>query len=50
MLFTEDMLRSDFSALDVIELKLYEGELDERPLHEGPAALVGMVAVKKSTI
>ncbi len=46
MLFTEAMLREDFAGLEIVELTSYEDDLDERPLHQGRAALVGMVAQK----
>ncbi len=46
MLFAETMLREDFTGLEILDLPLYEDHLDERPLHRGRAALVGMVARK----
>jgi SAM-dependent methyltransferase len=45
-LYSEDMLRAAFADLDIVELRLYEAELNEGSRHSGPSALVGMVAKK----
>jgi hypothetical protein len=45
-LYSEDMLRAAFADLDIVELRLYEAELNEGSRHSGPLALVGMVAKK----
>jgi cyclopropane fatty-acyl-phospholipid synthase-like methyltransferase len=46
MLFTAGRLREDFAELDIDELTEYRETLDEGLIHQGPAALVGMVAVR----
>ena len=43
-LYTPDMLREAFAALDILELREYEAEVNEGPGHKGMSALVGMVA------
>ncbi len=45
-LYTADMLRSAFAAIEVIELREYEAELAEGTQHAGRSALVGLVARK----
>ncbi len=48
MLFTVDALTQDFgSACEIIDLGTYAATLDEGPGHQGPAALIGMVARKR---
>ena len=44
MLYTADLLRSDFAAADMVELEETDTVLDEGPGHRGPAAVVRMVA------
>lgn len=44
--FTEALLMSEFSSLKLIELQVYEAELDEGRQHAGMSALIGMVAQK----
>ncbi len=40
MLYTAEMLRSDFAAMDVVELEETEAELEEGAYHSGRAAVV----------
>lgn len=47
-LYTEEMLRSAFATLDIVELQAYEAHLEEGKRHSGPSALVGMVARKRA--
>lgn len=43
-LYTEPLLREAFPTLEILELRIYEAELDEGKHHVGMSALVGMVA------
>jgi SAM-dependent methyltransferase len=45
-LYTAELLRSEFSALELIELREYEAELNEGARHRGTSALIGLVARK----
>lgn len=45
-LYTPDMLRSAFSALEIIELQEYETDLTEGTQHHGRSALIGLLARK----
>ena len=45
-LYTEELLREAFAALDVLELRMYEDELAEGEHHLGRSALVGLCARK----
>lgn len=45
-LYTEDLLRESFGALDIRELSAYEREIDEGAGHSGMSALIDLVAVK----
>lgn len=45
-LYTEALLRDAFSALDILECRLYEAEIHEGALHAGMSALAGLVAKK----
>jgi SAM-dependent methyltransferase len=45
-LYTPELLRDAFSALEIQELREYEGELSEGTGHRGHSALVGLVARK----
>lgn len=45
-LYTADMLRAAFDALELIALKEYEADLTEGSQHSGRSALVGMIARK----
>lgn len=46
-LYTADLLREDFAALDIVELEEYEDVLAEGTGHSGRSALVGLVARKR---
>ena len=43
-LYTPDLLRSAFAALEIIELREYEAELAEGTQHSGRSALIGLLA------
>jgi 2-polyprenyl-3-methyl-5-hydroxy-6-metoxy-1,4-benzoquinol methylase len=45
-LYTEELLREAFSAMEIIELQSYEDQLHEGEHHKGQSALIGMVAKK----
>jgi 2-polyprenyl-3-methyl-5-hydroxy-6-metoxy-1,4-benzoquinol methylase len=45
-LYTEELLRQAFGALDILELKAYEAELDEGSRHRGMSAVIDLVARK----
>jgi 2-polyprenyl-3-methyl-5-hydroxy-6-metoxy-1,4-benzoquinol methylase len=45
-LYTEELLRSAFAELQMVDLQVYEAVLDEGRQHRGPSALVGMVGQK----
>jgi len=45
-LYTEDLLKDEFSSLDIVDMSVYEMELQEGTQHSGMSALVGMVARK----
>lgn len=45
-LYTADMLREAFAALEIIELKEYVADLTEGSQHAGRSALIGMIARK----
>jgi SAM-dependent methyltransferase len=45
-LYTEELLRTSFADLELIELRLYEDDLAEGQHHLGRSALCGMVARK----
>lgn len=45
-LYTQDLLKSSFRELDLVELRNYEAELQEGVQHCGRSALIGMVARK----
>lgn len=46
-LYTEELLRTEFGALQIVELDVYEAVLREGSRHAGPSALIGMVARKQ---
>lgn len=46
MLFTEGMLQGDFEALEVISLESKQVILNEGPYHQGPAAVIRLLARK----
>lgn len=43
-LYTEELLRTEFASLQMVDLRMYEAVLGEGARHVGPSALVGMVA------
>lgn len=43
-LYTEDLLRGAFAALDIVELRSWEADLAEGSGHRGRSALIGLVA------
>jgi len=45
-LYTEELLRTSFAALDLLELRMYEDDLAEGEHHLGHSALAGLVARK----
>lgn len=45
-LYTEELLRTELGALDIVELRSYEGNLDEGTQHAGRSALIGLVGRK----
>lgn len=45
-LYTEELLRSSFQDLDIVELQNYEAVIEEGPQHRGLSALIGMVGRK----
>jgi len=42
-LYTEELLRSAFAGLRILDLRAYETVLEEGTRHRGPSALIGMV-------
>jgi SAM-dependent methyltransferase len=46
-LYTADLLRTAFAALQIVELREYEAELSEGTQHHGRSALIGLVARKR---
>jgi len=46
-LYTPEMLRQAFSALEIIELKEYEADVAEGSGHRGRSALIGLVARRR---
>ena len=45
-LYTEELLRSAFAGLQIMDLQVYEAVLDEGQRHRGRSALIGMVGQK----
>lgn len=45
-LYTAELLRSAFAALQLVELREYEADLSEGTQHHGRSALIGLVARK----
>ena len=45
-LYSADLLREAFAALDILTLTDYEAELNEGDGHHGMSALIGLVAHK----
>lgn len=46
-LYTEELLRHAFAAMEILELRCYEAEVDEGSGHRGRSALIGMVARRR---
>ncbi len=46
-LYTEDLLREAFAALDLVELRSYEADISEGTGHHGRSALIGLLARKR---
>jgi SAM-dependent methyltransferase len=46
-LYTPDMLRDAFAAMEIMELREYEDEVAEGSAHRGHSALIGMVARRR---
>ncbi|WEK05036.1 MAG: class I SAM-dependent methyltransferase [Candidatus Devosia phytovorans] len=46
-LYTEELLREKFAALEIVELAAYEAELEEGSRHIGTSALIDLVARKR---
>ena len=46
-LYTPQLLREAFAALDIVELREYEAEVAEGSGHRGRSALIGLVARKR---
>ena len=46
-LYTPQLLREAFAALDIVELREYEAELAEGSAHKGRSALIGLVAKRR---
>ena len=47
-LYTEELLRTEFSGMDILELTTYEDVLREGTQHSGQSALIGFVAKKRA--
>ena len=45
-LYTRDLLREEFEAMDTMQLHEYDAEIEEGTGHKGRSALIGMVARK----
>jgi SAM-dependent methyltransferase len=46
-LYTADMLREAFAAMDIVELRDYEADVAEGSGHRGHSALIGLVARRR---
>ena len=46
-MYTEELLRTEFSEMEIIELRSYEEVLREGTQHSGQSALIGLVAKKR---
>jgi SAM-dependent methyltransferase len=46
-LYTADLLRAEFSELEILELSEYEADISEGTGHKGRSALIGMVARRR---
>ena len=47
-MYTPELLRDAFRALEIVELREYEADLAEGTAHKGHSALIGMVARKRA--
>jgi hypothetical protein len=45
-LFTRELLESEFSDFEILQLEEHDGEIHERPGHAGMSALIDLVARK----
>ena len=45
-LYTPEMLQSAFADFEILRLSAYDADLDEGPGHNGPAALIDLIARK----
>lgn len=45
-LYTEEMLNAAFAGLHIVDMRVYEAELNEGTRHSGKSALIGMVGRK----
>jgi len=45
-LYTEELLRGAFAGMEILELRQYEAELNEGSRHQGPSAVIDLVAAK----
>ena len=45
-LYTEELLRGAFAGMEIVELRQYEAELNEGSRHQGPSAVIDLVAAK----
>ncbi|HEX2531456.1 MAG TPA: class I SAM-dependent methyltransferase [Burkholderiaceae bacterium] len=45
-MYTETMLRAEFSTMEILDLREYEEDLDEGTLQHGRSALIGLAARK----
>jgi hypothetical protein len=46
-MYTEDLLRSAFAGMEILELMTYNEVLDEGAQHRGYSSLIGMVARRR---
>ena len=46
-LYTAELLREAFAAMDIVELREYEADLAEGSGHRGHSALIGLVARRR---
>lgn len=49
-LYTEELLRTSFDGLEILELEAYESVIQEGTQHHGLSALIGMVGAKKAVL
>jgi hypothetical protein len=46
-MYTEELLRGAFGAMDIDRLESYDAVIEEGTGHRGPSALIDLVAVKR---